>query len=81
MTTVRVDVEVHKILQELSKQDREPMTAVLSKAVEQYRRQRVLERTNAAYEALRQDPVGWEEELEERREWEQTLFDGQEEEQ
>jgi hypothetical protein len=53
----------------------ESIQDVVSKAVEAYRRQRLLEQTNAAYAALRADPEGWREELEERELWDNTLAD------
>ncbi|MGF1673200.1 MAG: type II toxin-antitoxin system ParD family antitoxin [Rivularia sp. (in: cyanobacteria)] len=42
-------------------------------------RQSFLELANKAYEALRNNPEAWEEELEERQLWEKTLADGLEE--
>ena len=51
------------------------MSVVLNKAVEAYRRQRILEQANAADAALRSDPKAWAEELAERREWETALAD------
>jgi hypothetical protein len=55
------------------------LTEALEHAVESVRRQRVLEQANLAYAALKADPKAWQAELEERRVWEQTLFDGQKE--
>lgn len=78
-TTVRVSKETREALRELAEQSGEPMHRVLAKAVEAYRRQRFWEQTNAAYAALRADPEAWQEELQERRDWEATLADGLEE--
>jgi hypothetical protein len=58
----------------------EPMQDVIAKAVEAYRRQRILERTNAAYASLRADPRRWQEERDEREIWEITSADGIEDE-
>ena len=45
-------------------------------AIGAYRRQWLLEETNAAYAALRANPEKWEQELlTERREWEATIGD------
>jgi hypothetical protein len=55
------------------------MQAVLEQALEQYRRQQLLEETNAAYAALRTAPKAWADLEQERRAWEQTLADGLEE--
>ena len=52
------------------------MQKVLEKAIEAYRRKRLLEGGNEAYAALRKDAKAWERELSERRLWESTLADG-----
>jgi hypothetical protein len=75
-TTIRVTQQTHQILKDLAEQAGEPLTAVLDKAIEAYRRNRLLEETNAAYAALRKDPKKWAEELQERQAWEATLPDG-----
>ena len=75
-TTVRVTKETREALLELSEQAGESMQEVLARAVEAYRRQRMLEETNAAYAALRSNPEAWREEQEERQAWEATLGDG-----
>ena len=75
-TTVRIKEETHQTLKELAEQDNLPMQEVLGKAVEAYRRWRLLEATNAGYAAMRADPEVWKEELEERALWEATLGDG-----
>jgi hypothetical protein len=74
---LRVSAATRDILRELAAQSGEPMQAVLEKAVEQYRRQRMFDEADAAYAALRRDSEAWQEELEERRLWEATLPDGQ----
>lgn len=43
---------------------------------ESARRSRMIEAANAAYAAMRNDPVAWQEELDERRAWDVTLADG-----
>jgi hypothetical protein len=45
-------------------------------ATEQHRRLVILGVTNAAYAALRADPVAWAQLQAERAEWESTLADG-----
>jgi mRNA interferase MazF len=52
------------------------MQSVLEHALEQYRRQQLLEATNAAYAALQADAGTWADLEHERREWDQTLADG-----
>lgn len=78
-TTIRVSQKTHRDLQELADESGESLTSIVDKAIEAYRRQRMLEETNAFYAELRQDPKRWAEEMEERRLWEATLMDGLEE--
>jgi mRNA interferase MazF len=51
------------------------MQAVIENALELYRRQRFLEETNRAFEALRADAEAWRAEEEERAAWDTTLPD------
>ena len=76
--TVRIKAGTHAKLKELAEQAGEPMPVTLEKAIEAYRRQRILEKANHAYRALRENPKAWQQELAERAEWEATLADGQE---
>ncbi|MGI6209654.1 MAG: toxin-antitoxin system protein [Anaerolineae bacterium] len=75
-TTVRIKEETHATLAQLAEESGETIQEVLAKAVEAYRRQRILAQTNAAYVALRKDQQAYEALLEERRAWEATLSDG-----
>jgi predicted transcriptional regulator len=73
--TVRVKPETHAKLKAIAAQTGRPMPEVLEQAVETLRRQRLLEATNAAYAALRDDTKAWKSELAERDAWENTLGD------
>ncbi len=73
--TVRISDPARRALRDLARSTGEPMSAVLDKAIECYRRQRFLEETNAGFAALRADEEAWEHELRERRIWEATLAD------
>jgi predicted transcriptional regulator len=73
--TVRIRPETHEKLQKLANETGQPMLVVLDEAVESLRRQRLLQETNRAFEALRSDPKAWQAELMERRQWEATLGD------
>lgn len=75
-TTVRISAETRAALRELASQTGEPMLEILQRAVEAYRRRRMLELANERYAALRADPAAWEDEQAERRQWEHTLADG-----
>lgn len=76
--TVRINQKAHNILRKMASAERKPMQAILETAIEEYRRQQFLHEANAAYAALRNDPKRWKEELAERKEWDSTLIDGQE---
>lgn len=74
-TTVRIDERTRDVVRELAAETHQSMQALLAAAVEAYRRRLILEQHNAAYAALRADPVAWHEELGERALWEGTLMD------
>ena len=73
--TVRVPSEIRRTLQQLAVESQQSMQSVLGKAVEEYKRRWILDRTNEAYAALRGQPDLWKAEQEERRVWEATLGD------
>ncbi len=75
-TTIRVSLRTRDLLQDLAQTSSSSMQAVLEQAVEQYRRQQLLEATNAAYAALHTAPTAWAELEPERLAWDQTLADG-----
>ncbi len=76
--TVRIKRETQDILRELANNEGKPMQTILDLAIEGYRRQRFLQEANEAYAALRNNPQAWKAELAERREWDTTMADGQE---
>ncbi len=75
-TTVRISEETRTKLREIAAQTGQPMQKILEQAIEEYRRRRFLDDVNRAYEALRNDPTAWAEELEERAAWDATISDG-----
>jgi predicted transcriptional regulator len=74
--TMSIEADTHRTLQDLAARTAEPVEVVLKKALEEYRRKRFWDETNAAYAALRADPQAWQEELAERALTEGTLADG-----
>jgi hypothetical protein len=74
--TTRISASAHGMLKEMSKAEGKPMLALLDEAVEALRRQKFLERLNAAYTTLRADARAWEAVEDERRAWDVTLLDG-----
>ena len=75
-TTVRVSAETHAVLQQLAGERHATIQQVLAEAVEAYRRQRLIDATNAAYAALREDPAAWRDVEQERAAWDAALSDG-----
>ncbi len=75
MPTTRISHSTHHVLRKLADQSGESMQALLDKAVELYRRQRFLEESNRAFEALRADRSAWMAEQAERDLWDITLAD------
>ena len=78
--TVRISPETREIVQRIARESNESMQSVIAKAVEEYKRYLLIERTNEAFAALRLQPRQWAEELEERHLWNATLNDDLEEE-
>jgi predicted transcriptional regulator len=78
-TTIRVSLRGRDLLQELAQTSGSSIQVVLEQALEQYRRQQLLEATNAAYAALRAAPEARANLEQERLAWEQTRADGLEE--
>lgn len=74
--TVRIPATVHQKLKQLAASSGMSLSRTLERAVETLRRQTLLEETNRAYAALRDDPKRWAEEQAERAAWEATLADG-----
>lgn len=75
-TTIRVSARTHAVLRRLADDTGQPIQAVAEKAVDLYRRQRMLEQTNIAYAQLRSDASAWAEEQQERDILAGTLSDG-----
>ena len=78
-STVRIRKETQNILRELAVNEGKSMQAILDLALEGYRRQRFLQEANAAYASLRKNHKAWKAELAERKGWDATMADGQEE--
>ena len=58
-TTVRITPHGHVLLGELARETGSPMTEILDAALESYRRQRLLDQANTAYDALAMDSAAW----------------------
>jgi hypothetical protein len=75
-TTIRVSRRARDTLREMTQASGHSMQEVLEEALELYRRQQLLEATNAAYAALRAEQEGWDDLEAERKAWDATLADG-----
>ena len=80
MPTTRITESSRKILHELAKRDAKSMQEILEKAIENYRRQCILEESNSAFAALKSSSKAWHAEQEERALWDITASDGLKEE-
>ncbi|MBA4395053.1 MAG: toxin-antitoxin system protein [Desulfobacca sp.] len=76
-STVRISKESSHVLREIAAQERKSLQTVLDAAIEEYRRHRFLREANNAYSVLKENPRNWKVELEERKQWETALPDGQ----
>jgi hypothetical protein len=68
-TTIRISLATREKLRSLTSETEESMQTILDEAVEAYRRQLFPKRANEAFALLRNDPISWEEEQEERTAW------------
>ena len=75
-TTIRVSEKTRDTVHDLARKVGVPMAEVVERAIEQYRRQQILEAATAQYAALRADPEAWAEIEAERVIWDATLLDG-----
>ncbi len=73
---VRMRLATYKKLNKLAKDKGISMQRILDEAIENYKREKLLEDANKAYAELQADPVAWQEELAERALWETTSADG-----
>lgn len=74
--TVRVDRTTHARMVEIAEAERRNLTELVALAVDLYWRERMFEQADAAYAALRADPIAnaaWEAEM---ALWDSTLMDG-----
>lgn len=75
-TTLRIATTTRAVLRELARVERLPMTAVVERAVEDYRRRRFLLAVNAGYAARQADATSRGADEAEMAAWDDTLLDG-----
>lgn len=76
-TSVRVTEETWSMIKDLATKTNSTMQDVIQQAIEDYRRKKILEETNQAFLRLKNNPEAWQDELQERKEWENTIGDNQ----
>jgi hypothetical protein len=74
--TLRVSEQTRDVLRELARREGTTMGELLERAVEQYRQERLIAASNAAYAALRRDSKAAADFDAEVAEWDPTLSDG-----
>lgn len=72
---VRIDAETYKGLKKLSKELKQPMQKVIQEAFLEYKKKVLLSKTAEAFAALKKNNELWQEEIEERQLWDNTLQD------
>jgi hypothetical protein len=77
-TTVRLAAKSRRDLRQMATTTGVPMTVMLERVIECYRRKLFLEQAAAEYAALREDEAAWQDLEAERAEWDATLYDGME---
>lgn len=75
MPSARISEATRRILREVAAESGDSIQEILGKAVEFYRRQRLLEENNRAFAALRANPKKWKAEQAEREAWNATAAD------
>jgi hypothetical protein len=76
---VRISSASYQILKSLSRGKGQSMQSIIDQAIEDLRRRKMLEDANRAFSNLKNDRSAWQEELDERDLWQNTLSDGAEE--
>lgn len=75
-STVRISEASHRALRDLAEREQTSLQTVVERAIENYRRNRLLEAANKQYAALRANDAAWKEQLAERDLWDATAGDG-----
>jgi hypothetical protein len=73
---VRIPPDSKAALEEMAAEEKLSLPEMLSRIIEQARRQRIIDSTNRFYAGLRADSEAWNQEQAERDLWEATLSDG-----
>ena len=74
--TVKISPRARETLRRIALEDGESEQSLLDRAVDHYRRERFLRDANTDFAALRKSRRAWDEELGERKLWDETLSAG-----
>jgi hypothetical protein len=72
---LRITSKTHETVRAMADEHGRSMQQVVEEAVEAYRRQMILDQSDAAYAALKEDSDAWAEVETEQSEWDVTLSD------
>lgn len=75
---VRVTESTHDAIRSLASESGDSMQGVIDKAIGRYKRELFLESLSEDFRRLKSKKEDWDDEMEERRLWENTLLDGDE---
>lgn len=79
-SSIRVYNKTYNTIKEISRHTHRSKQEIVEDAIEEYRRKLFLIEANKAFNDLRDNHKKWQDELEEREEWEVTITDGLEKE-
>jgi hypothetical protein len=75
LATVQIEEDARRALEELAQREGKTIEAILTRAVDLYRREAFLAGVAEDFAALRADPDAWAAEQAERQAWDATLGD------
>jgi hypothetical protein len=73
---VRITMETRERLRKIAEREGTSLQSVVDRAVEEHERQVFWSEMDTAWATLKNDPVAWQAELDERTAWDSTAMDG-----
>ncbi len=73
---IRISENAFEMLRQLEQESGDSKQVIIEKVLERLMRENLLKKGNEAYEELRRNPKAWQEEIEERKVWQQADTDG-----
>jgi len=75
-TTIRISKSTLDELKKLARDQEQSMQTVLNAAIEKYQQYVMMRQLNEDYSGLKKNKKSWDEEMKDRKLWENTLSDG-----